>query len=138
MENPCAKLVDQIIEQTIAIQQIPSPTFEEADLARYVKKRFEQEGFCDVFIDSVNNVYARIKGGKSSPVVVSAHLDTVFDKSCGLTVKREDNKIYGPGIGDNSLGVACLVMMNFIQHIFRFQSLTCTSFFRSLLNATFC
>lgn len=111
MKNPCAPLVKEILKETIAVQQIPSPTFEEAARAAYVEKRFKQEGVCDVCMDSLNNVYGRIKGGHNPPVVVSAHLDTVFDRSCDLAVTTRGNKIYGPGIGDNSLGVACLVMM---------------------------
>lgn len=111
-------LVRKMINQTIAVQQIPSPTFDEADRAQYVKKRFIEEHFSDVFMDSVNNVYARIKGGKKRPVVVSAHLDTVFDRSCDLSVKVEANRIFGPGIGDNSLGVAFLIMMKqILEHI---------------------
>jgi acetylornithine deacetylase/succinyl-diaminopimelate desuccinylase-like protein len=39
---------------------------------------------------------------------VSAHLDTVFPADTDLAVRRESGKIYGPGIGDNSLGVAGL------------------------------
>jgi len=112
--KPIPELVKKIIKEAIAIQQIPSPTFEEAKRARYVKNRFVDENFSEVFIDSVNNVYARIKGGEKHPVVVSAHLDTVFDSSCDLSVRIEEDKIFGPGIGDNSLGVAFLLMMKHI------------------------
>ncbi len=111
MGKSYTKLVKKIIQETIAVQQIPSPTFEEAERARFVEKQFMDENFSDVFMDSVNNVYARIKGGGGQPVVVSAHLDTVFDRSCDLSVRMEKNKIFGPGIGDNSLGVAFLLMM---------------------------
>lgn len=111
MGKPIAELVEKIINETIAVQQIPSPTFEETERAWYVKKRFMEENFTDVFMSPVNNVYARIKGGKKRPVVVSAYLDTVFDRSCDLSVRIEENKIFGPGIGDHSLGVAFLLMM---------------------------
>lgn len=111
MDKRFAELVDKIIKEAIAVQQIPSPTFEEAERAQYVKKRFIDENFSKVFIDPVNNVYARIKGGKKRPVVVTAHLDTVFDRSCDLSARIEEDKIFGPGIGDNSLGVAFLIMM---------------------------
>ena len=42
------------------------------------------------------------------PLVVSAHLDTVFPTSVDLSVRREPERILAPGIGDNSLGVAGL------------------------------
>lgn len=112
MNHPCQELVDDVIEQTIAVQQIPSPTFKENKLAEYVKTRFKEEGYTDIKIDSIGNVYGRIKGKEKSPVVVTAHMDTVFDADCDLTVRKENNKIFGPGIGDNSLGVACLILMN--------------------------
>ncbi len=117
MEKSFSDLVKKIINEAVAVQQIPSPTFDEAELAQYVKKRFLEEKLSDVFMDAMNNVYARIKGGKKPPVVVSAHLDTVFDRSCDLSVRREEDKIFGPGIGDNSLGVAFLIMMKQILEL---------------------
>ena len=55
-------------------------------------------------------MYGRLPGaGFAPPLVISAHLDTVFPASTGLAVTRTPERIYGPGIGDNSLGVAGLV-----------------------------
>jgi tripeptide aminopeptidase len=54
-------------------------------------------------------VLARIPGsGRVSPIIVSAHLDTVFPAGTDLTLRRDEDKVYAPGIGDNSLGVAGL------------------------------
>jgi acetylornithine deacetylase/succinyl-diaminopimelate desuccinylase-like protein len=39
---------------------------------------------------------------------VSAHLDTVFPAETNLRVTRGSDLIHGPGLGDNSLGVAAL------------------------------
>ena len=44
----------------------------------------------------------------AKPLIVSAHLDTVFPTSVDLSVRREPERILAPGIGDNSLGVAGL------------------------------
>ncbi len=44
----------------------------------------------------------------SKTVVVSAHLDTVFPANVDLHCVREPEHILGPGIGDNSTGIACL------------------------------
>ncbi len=111
MDHPCQKIVEEVIEQTISVQQIPSPTFEEEKLALYVKSRFKEEGYENLKIDTQGNIYGRIKGNGGRPVIVSAHMDTVFDATCDLTITKENNRIYGPGIGDNSLGVACLILM---------------------------
>jgi acetylornithine deacetylase/succinyl-diaminopimelate desuccinylase-like protein len=40
--------------------------------------------------------------------VVSAHLDTVFPEDTPLDFRREADKVYGPGIGDNATGIAGL------------------------------
>lgn len=102
-------LASRTLEMACAIQQIPSPTFSEGKRAVYVRDQFEQAGLKQVFIDDAGNVLARIPGcGNALPLVVSAHLDTVFPISTDLTLHKEAGKIYGPGIGDNSLGVAAL------------------------------
>jgi acetylornithine deacetylase/succinyl-diaminopimelate desuccinylase-like protein len=61
-------------------------------------------------------VYARVGSDNpqpdantiSKPLIVSAHLDTVFPTNVDLTVLHEPERILAPGIGDNSLGVAGL------------------------------
>jgi acetylornithine deacetylase/succinyl-diaminopimelate desuccinylase-like protein len=102
-------LIPRLLDLTIQIQQIPAPTFQEAERAKFVCTLFEQEALADIHTDAVGNVYARLPGkGTAAPLVVSAHTDTVFPASTPLTVRRTPDKIYGPGIGDNSLAVASL------------------------------
>jgi acetylornithine deacetylase/succinyl-diaminopimelate desuccinylase-like protein len=43
--------------------------------------------------------------------MVSAHLDTVFPQGTDLSSRREKSWLYGPGIGDNSLGLAALLAL---------------------------
>ena len=103
-------LVKRLLDLTVQIQQIPAPTFAEEQRAQFVKGLFEAEGFHAVSMDAVGNIYARLPGaGKGKPLIVSAHLDTVFPAETDLTVTREKDRILGPGIGDNSLGVASLL-----------------------------
>jgi acetylornithine deacetylase/succinyl-diaminopimelate desuccinylase-like protein len=101
--------IDRLLELAIQIQQIPAPTFEESRRAAFVREKFLEEGLADVTQDEPGNVYARFHGAKDRPpLIVSAHLDTVFSAQTSLEVRRESDKIYGPGLGDNSLGVAAL------------------------------
>lgn len=103
-------IVKRLLDLTVQIQQIPAPTFAEAQRAQFVKGLFESEGLDDISMDTVGNVYARLPGeGKGKPPVVSAHLDTVFPIETDLTVSCKKSHIIGPGIGDNSLGVASLL-----------------------------
>lgn len=100
------------LELIISVQQIPAPTFAEAQRAHFVQTQFEALGLSDVGQDDLHNVYARLPGEQGGPpVVVSAHLDTVFPLETDLRVKRNGRFLYGPGIGDNSTGVAGLILM---------------------------
>ncbi|RIK31973.1 MAG: peptidase M20 [Anaerolineae bacterium] len=113
-------LAERVIELAIEIQQIPAPTFEEQARAEFVRGLFEREGLREVSMDEAGNVYGRwtmdgklwskVNGLSSArkPLIVSAHLDTVFPRETDLSIRREGGKVFGPGIGDNSLGVAAL------------------------------
>jgi len=102
-------MLESMLNLAIDIQQIAAPTFSEHDRGKFVHSRFVEEGLCDIHLDKVGNLYGRLPGkGHAKPVIVSAHLDTVFPVETELSVRRESDKICGPGIGDNSLGVAGL------------------------------
>lgn len=101
------KLVKNILALAIDIQQIPAPTFAEAKRAAFVRDRYLEEGLADVGIDEVGNVYGCIKGDRdAAPLIICAHLDTVFPAETDLRLTHEPNVLAGPGIGDNALGVA--------------------------------
>lgn len=99
---------NRLLDLALRIQQIPAPTFEEAARARFVLENFHAEGLTDIAADSAGNACARLIGGTAPPLIVSAHLDTVFPAETDLSARRETSRIYAPGIGDNSLGVAGL------------------------------
>jgi tripeptide aminopeptidase len=100
---------EAVVETTIAVQQIPAPTFAEAARAAYVRDRMRAIGLQDVHIDGVGNVYGRRAGSGGPALLIAAHTDTVFPDDTDLTVRREPGRVHGPGIGDNSLGVAALL-----------------------------
>ncbi len=104
--------LDKVIDLSIAIQQIPAPTFAEHTRATFVQQQFEAMHLLDVRQDAMGNVFGRYPGRQSgAPVVVSAHSDTVFPLDTDLTVRRESNRIHGPGIADNSAGVGGLLQL---------------------------
>ncbi len=107
--KPSPPLLERILNLALQIQHIPAPTFQEAERVRFVSERFKQEVVNDLFTDSTGNVLARRRGGKKGkPVVICAHLDTVFPRDLHKMAVWKDDCIYGPGIGDNALGVAAL------------------------------
>jgi len=102
-------IVERVLDLAVQIQQIPSPTFKEENRAKFIQRYFHDLGMQGVFTDDYGNVYSRIRGQGMKPgIVVSAHLDTVFHQNRDLTVVRSSEKITGPRIGDNSLGLAGL------------------------------
>ena len=102
-------IVNRVIELAIQIQQIPAPTFREQKRAEFIRDLFLAEGLSDACLDEAGNAFARLPGkGTGKPLVVSAHLDTVFPVETDLRVTRGSELIHGPGLGDNSLGVASL------------------------------
>lgn len=99
----------RVLDLAVAIQQIPAPTFHEEHRGLYIRDRFLAEGLSDVCLSPSGNVYARLPGrGNARPCVITAHMDTVFPMATPLEVIREPERIAGPGIGDNSLGVSGL------------------------------
>jgi tripeptide aminopeptidase len=104
-----SSITESILDLAVEIQQIPAPTFAESRRAEFVLNCFQENGLQEVCLDAVGNVYARLPGKSDAPPsVVSAHLDTVFPITTDLAVRRSTDEIAGPGIGDNSLGVAGL------------------------------
>jgi tripeptide aminopeptidase len=113
-------LVQSIVDQAIAIQQIAAPTFDEGARASYVETQFKNLGLKSVSTDEMSNVFGLLPGENADPgLMISAHTDTVFPKDTDLTIRREGNLIYGPGLGDNSMGVSA--MMGLIEAMKRAQ-----------------
>lgn len=99
------------IEQARTIQQIPAPTFHELERAQYMESQFHRFGLADVHTDALYNAYGRLPGSSPSEkaVIVMAHTDTVFPAGTDLTLRQEGDLIYGPGLGDNSIGTGALL-----------------------------
>ncbi len=105
--------LDEIIDLIVAVQQIPAPTFAEEERGRFVLRAFGEAGLVDVHMDDLHNVYGRYPGTQphAIPVILSAHTDTVFPLETDLTLHRDDGRLHGPGVGDNSTGVAGLIAL---------------------------
>ncbi len=102
--------IARLIDLAQQIQEIPAPSFEERQRADFVRGLFVKDRLQDVSIDALGNLYGRLAGlGQTLPLIVTAHLDTVFPKNAVQASVRAPDRIQGPGIGDNSLGVAALL-----------------------------
>src|SRR5881628_3831484 len=94
-----------------ALSAIPAPTGAEGRRAAHVAELFRTIGLYDVMVDHAGNVHGwlRTNGEKSAPVVLAAHLDTVFGTEVDVAVERRGQRLEGPGISDNARGLAALV-----------------------------
>ena len=101
---------ERIVREIIAINEIPAPPFKEADRARAFAQMLRESGLANVEIDPEGNVLGLRKGTGSGPLVaVAAHLDTVFPEGTDVRVRREGNRLLGPGVGDNSRSLAVML-----------------------------
>lgn len=90
--------------------EIPAPPFKEKARAEYFVSRLKALGLNDAHIDAEGNAIGIRKGTGNGPkLLVSAHLDTVFPEGTDVTVKSRDGKLYAPGIGDDTRGLAVLL-----------------------------
>lgn len=114
---------EEITEEHIRICSIPSSPFNEHARAEYIKGKFQQLGLRDARIDGEGNCVALRAGKKDSPlVVVSAHLDTVFPPETDFTVHRKEEKLFAPGIADDSSGLVVLTSLLEALQIFGIET----------------
>lgn len=97
---------DACERETAAIAQIPAPTFFEERRAGYVAQRLHELGAQEVHSFGLGNVAGRFGPQGDCGIAMLAHLDTVFSAEIDHTVHRRGVRLYGPGVGDNSAGVA--------------------------------
>lgn len=102
---------ERFVSQIVTLTEIPSPPFGEAERGRAFADLMRQSGFADVQTDEVGDVIA-VRAGKDrslAPLVIAAHLDTVFPKGTDVKVKREGTRLMAPGIGDDTRSLALLL-----------------------------
>lgn len=100
--------VDRWIRNTLSLQRIPAPTFREDQRAEIMYNSFLSNGLDTVEMDAAGNVYGRVAGGDRPPVILSAHLDTVFSAEEMEAATLHDGVLRGPGVGDNAIALAAL------------------------------
>lgn len=103
---------DATLGTQVELTEIPAPPFGEEKRAERVAVLFAEAGLDAVEIDDTGNVSGWRPGTSAGPpLVVTAHLDTVFPAGTDVTVSREGALLRGPGISDDGRGLAGLVAL---------------------------
>lgn len=101
-----------VVELATTVAEMAAPTKDESRRADLVAERFREAGLTDIRRDEIHDVVARVPGRlRGQALLLAAHLDTVFDLATPLTVAATGNRLTGPGIGDNSIGVAAVLTL---------------------------
>jgi tripeptide aminopeptidase len=101
----------QFARWQLELAAIPAPPFGEGPRAAWLAERFHELGLRNVHKDSIGNVIGQIASPQQKFVSISAHLDTVFPASTELDIRRQGQRLYGPGVSDNAAGVVAMLAM---------------------------
>ena len=92
------------------LTEIPAPTGQEERRGDFCRRWLAEAGCTGVYTDSAGNViYPHRCSGRDDAIVVMAHLDTVFPDRA-ITVREEGDRLYAPGIGDDTANLAALLL----------------------------
>ena len=101
----------ELEELQLQVTAIPAPPWGEAARSDWLAQRFVECSLSDVHRDELGNVFG-IRPGTDphAPfIALSAHVDTVFPSGTSIAVRRDGDKLYGPGISDNASGIVALL-----------------------------
>ncbi len=101
----------ELEELQMSATAVPAPPWAEAARSQWLAERFAELSLTDVHRDELGNVFAVRPGvDPTAPfIALSAHIDTVFPADTPISVRRDADKLYGPGISDNSSGITALL-----------------------------
>lgn len=109
MHSKLKGMRDTLLTNLVMLGEIPAPTFREHNRMSFLVNRFTQYHMLNCSTDEVGNGLGIIPGKSGERnILIVAHLDTVFDETVDHTISIEPNRVTGPAVGDNALGVATL------------------------------
>ena len=101
----------ELEELILTLCRIPAPSHQEDARAAFCLDWFQKAGGKDVHIDEAKNVICRWNAGADKPLLIfMAHTDTVFPDLEPMEPVVEADKIYCPGVGDDTANLAVLML----------------------------
>jgi len=99
------------LDLQVRIAEIPAPTFQEGERAKFMAGEFRKLGLKNVEIDKQGNVLGWREGVVQDTLVLAAHLDIAFEPGVSTKVRKDGARWYGPGLADDSRGLAELLVI---------------------------
>ena len=95
------------------IGEIPAPTFGEQRRVEFLCQRFSECSLHNVSPDEIGNALAILPGTgeNEESIALVAHVDTVFSEGTPQSVSLRADRVIGPSVADNSLGLAVLTTL---------------------------
>ncbi len=110
---------EMLLANLIMLGEVPAPTFHERERIELLVQRFTECGLTNCSIDEAGNALAVMPGSVGSQkVLITAHADTPFPETIPHTMSVDKDRITGPGVADNSLGLAVLATLpTMLEHL---------------------
>lgn len=103
---------ETLLANLILIGEIPAETFHEERRNQALINRFSELGLLNTSIDEKQNGVGLLPGSQGDEnILIVAHSDTVFSESRDHALSISPDVVSGPGVADNSLGVAALATL---------------------------
>lgn len=107
--------IDKNYEETLQIIRdlcrIPAPSGKEEKRAQFCLEWFRKNGAEGAYIDdALNAVFPYNCENNNEITVFVAHTDTVFPDTEPMPFSEDDDKMYSPGVGDDTASLAVLLM----------------------------
>ncbi len=109
LESATRSMSETIIANLVMISEIPAPTFHEQERMEFMVNRLTESGLQYCSTDEVGNALGILPGTSGEKnILIVAHLDTLFDDSVDHTITVQSDRVIGPGIGDDGVGLAVI------------------------------
>ncbi|MBR5947619.1 MAG: M20/M25/M40 family metallo-hydrolase [Clostridia bacterium] len=111
MKNWIESHFNEQLELLETLAAIPAPSGNEDRRVEFLVDRLHSRGF-DYRVDEANNIIVTFFGEEDSGITCyTAHTDVVFPDTAPLTVRKEGDRLYAPGVGDDTANVVAILMM---------------------------
>ncbi|MDR2514298.1 MAG: M20/M25/M40 family metallo-hydrolase [Christensenellaceae bacterium] len=111
MQFPHDEALQELEGLILQLCAIPAPSGGERARAEFCRDFLARAGAKELLIDEADNLLLPIGcEGASQIDVLMAHTDTVFPETTPFSPKRRGNRLYCPGVGDDTANLAILLL----------------------------